>query len=104
MSPLAPHQTLVKIPSGGYFTDIGNISRISAFETIPRDFSGVRNFRVADIQTPNRDVTWRCCRLVTSRLYSNYTLLMCEESCVSCVLSALETVPFWAIPFWECFR
>lgn len=29
------HQTLAKIPSGGYFADIGNISRISAFKMIP---------------------------------------------------------------------
>ena len=29
------HWTLAKIPSSGYFADIGNISRISTFETIP---------------------------------------------------------------------
>ena len=52
------HWTLAKIPSGGYFADIGNISRISAFETILQDFSGMQNFHVTYIQASSRDTRW----------------------------------------------
>ena len=45
------HWTLIKIPSGGYFADIGNISRISAFEAILRNFRDANIWRLIELET-----------------------------------------------------